>query len=63
MAFVLVPTWGLWLTAVVVSVLLMTRKRLAFYVPLVALAAWCALVLVVVNAALRLSACGRRPCA
>ena len=51
MAFVLVPTWGLWLVALVVSVVLMTRKLLAFWVPLAALVIWVVLVLVVVNLA------------
>jgi hypothetical protein len=49
MAIVLIPTWGLWLVALVASVWLMTRKRLAFWVPMLAFALWVVLVLVVAS--------------
>ncbi|MDO9457653.1 hypothetical protein [Nocardioides sp.] len=39
-ARVLVPTWTLWLVALGVSIVLMVRGKLAFWVPLVALALW-----------------------
>lgn len=48
-ALILVPTWGLWLLALVVSVVLMTRKRLSFYVPPIALVLWFVVMAVVFN--------------
>ena len=49
MALVLVPTWGLWLVAVAASVALMSAKKLAFWVPLVAFAVWVVLLIVVTH--------------
>jgi len=49
MAWILVPTWGLWLVAVAASVALMSAKKLAFWVPMVAFAVWIVLLIVVTH--------------